>query len=87
MKLQLALLSTLAAMVPMAQASAMATAQVRTAAAATVALASPERLTREMAPPLRVVTAAGSLLILAEGIVANARFAQVQPPAPGFVYD
>lgn len=33
------------------------------------------------------VTAAGSVLILADGIVANARTAQVLPPAPGFVYE
>ncbi len=33
------------------------------------------------------VTAAGSVIMLADGIVANARIAQIQPPAPGFVYE
>lgn len=33
------------------------------------------------------VSAAGSLILLADGIVANATFAQIQPPAPGFVYE
>jgi hypothetical protein len=36
---------------------------------------------------LQRVTAAGSVIVLADGIVANARMAQVQPPAPGFVYE
>jgi CubicO group peptidase (beta-lactamase class C family) len=34
-----------------------------------------------------VVTAAGSVIVLADGIVANATMAQVQPPADGFVYE
>ncbi len=33
------------------------------------------------------VTAAGSVIMLADGIVADARVAQIQPPAPGFVYE
>jgi hypothetical protein len=33
------------------------------------------------------VTAAGSVIILSDGIVANAAMAQIQPPAPGFVYE
>jgi hypothetical protein len=34
------------------------------------------------------VTAAGSVIvILADGIVANATIAQIRPPAPGFVYE
>ena len=33
------------------------------------------------------VVAAGSVIVLADGIVADARIAQVQPPAPGFVYE
>ncbi len=33
------------------------------------------------------VTAAGSVIVLADGIVANAILAQVQPPADGFVYE
>lgn len=32
-------------------------------------------------------TAAGSVIILADGIVANASMAQIQSPAPGFVYE
>jgi hypothetical protein len=32
-------------------------------------------------------TAAGSVILLADGIVANAKFAQIQPPAAGFVYE
>ena len=33
------------------------------------------------------VTAAGSVIILVDGIVANASIAQIHPPAPGFVYE
>ena len=33
------------------------------------------------------VTAAGSVIFLADGIVANATLAQIQPPADGFVYE
>lgn len=33
------------------------------------------------------VHAAGSVLLLADGIVADARTAQVLPPAPGFQYE
>jgi len=33
------------------------------------------------------VAAAGSVIILSDGIVANATMAQIQPPAPGFVYE
>jgi len=33
------------------------------------------------------VTAAGSVIILADGIVANAAMAQIEPPAEGFVYE
>ena len=32
-------------------------------------------------------TAAGSVIILADGKVAHATLAQIQPPAPGFVYE
>ena len=38
-------------------------------------------------PSATTVTAAGSVIILSDGIVANARVAQIQPPAPGFVYE
>lgn len=34
-----------------------------------------------------VVQAAGSVIVLADGIVANAAVAQIQPPAEGFVYE
>jgi hypothetical protein len=33
------------------------------------------------------VTAAGSVIILSDGIVANATMAQIESPAPGFVYE
>ena len=33
------------------------------------------------------ITAAGSVIILADGIVANAAMAQIQVPADGFVYE
>lgn len=33
------------------------------------------------------VTAAGSVIVLADGIVANATLAQIQPPADGFMYE
>lgn len=32
-------------------------------------------------------TAAGSVIVLADGIVANAAMAQIQPPADGFAYE
>lgn len=32
-------------------------------------------------------TAAGSVIVLADGIVANAALAQIQAPADGFVYE
>lgn len=32
-------------------------------------------------------TAAGSVIVLADGKVAHATLAQIQPPAPGFVYE
>ena len=38
-------------------------------------------------PTLRTIVAAGSVIILADGIVANASMAQIQAPAPGFVYE
>jgi len=33
------------------------------------------------------ITAAGSVIVLADGIVAQARLARIDPPAPGFVYE
>jgi hypothetical protein len=35
----------------------------------------------------RLVTAAGSVLVLEGGVVVQARFAQITPPAQGFVYE
>jgi hypothetical protein len=37
--------------------------------------------------PVARFTAAGSVIVLADGIVANATIAQIHPPAPGFVYE
>ena len=37
--------------------------------------------------PATTTTAAGSVIVLADGIVANAVVAQIQPPADGFVYE
>ncbi len=36
---------------------------------------------------MATITAAGSVIVLADGIVANAALAQIQPPAAGFVYE
>jgi hypothetical protein len=36
---------------------------------------------------LATITAAGSVIVLADGIVANATLAQIQAPADGFVYE
>jgi hypothetical protein len=36
---------------------------------------------------MATITAAGSVIVLADGIVANAVLAQIQPPADGFVYE
>ena len=36
---------------------------------------------------MATITAAGSVIVLADGIVANAALAQIQPPADGFVYE
>jgi hypothetical protein len=36
---------------------------------------------------LATITAAGSVIMLADGIVANATLAQIQAPADGFVYE
>lgn len=36
---------------------------------------------------VRAVIAAGSVLLLSDGIVDSAAMAQIQPPAPGFVYE
>ena len=39
------------------------------------------------AASVTTVTAAGSVLILSDGIVANTTVAQIQPPTHGFVYE
>jgi biopolymer transport protein ExbD len=36
---------------------------------------------------MATITATGSVIVLADGIVANAALAQIQPPADGFVYE
>jgi phage baseplate assembly protein gpV len=36
---------------------------------------------------MATIIAAGSVIVLADGIVANATLAQIQPPADGFVYE
>ncbi|MBL8344564.1 MAG: hypothetical protein JNN03_03915 [Rubrivivax sp.] len=59
--------------------AAPASAPKPVAVAANARVASPASVTR--------VTAAGSVIILADGIVANATIAQILPPAPGFVYE
>ena len=43
--------------------------------------------TAKPAAALATITAAGSVIVLADGIVANATLAQIQPPADGFVYE
>lgn len=42
---------------------------------------------RRAAPTPVTVHAAGSVLLLADGIVADALIAPLAPPAPGFVYE
>jgi hypothetical protein len=39
------------------------------------------------APSTRMVTAAGSVLVLVDGVVSHANLARIHPPAPGFVYE
>ena len=56
-------------------------------AAAVITAASADARARVRASSTTTVTAAGSVIILDNGIVANATIAQVQPPAPGFVYE
>jgi hypothetical protein len=60
---------------------AQSAAQPRNAAATTVAK------TSATPASTATITAAGSVLVLADGIVANAVAAQIQPPAQGFVYE
>jgi hypothetical protein len=51
-----------------------------TIAANAVKVASPK-------PSSRMVTTAGSVLLLSDGVVSHASMAQIHPPAPGFVYE
>ncbi len=74
------------------QVSAAATAMPKPAAgapraAAVVAAASADGRAPVRTPGSTSFTAAGSVIILADGIVANATNAQILPPAPGFAYD
>ena len=75
---------------------AQSAAQPRSAAATTPVKA-PQRTPKALSAAAKVkaaalassttVTAAGSVIILSDGIVANASMAQIQSPAPGFVYE
>lgn len=74
------------------QSSAAVTAAARAAAGApksvaVVSATSADARAAVRAPGTTSITAAGSVIILSDGIVANAAIAQIQPPAPGFVYD
>ncbi|MBK9133137.1 MAG: hypothetical protein IPM15_01925 [Betaproteobacteria bacterium] len=68
-----------------AQASAPAAPAVKPAA--TPAVQTAAATVKPVAVAATRITAAGNVLILADGIVANATTAQVMPPAPGFVYE
>ena len=50
-----------------------------------LAAATPAKVSTPMAAV--TISAAGSVILLSDGIVANASIAQIQPPAPGFVYE
>jgi hypothetical protein len=39
------------------------------------------------APGTAVFTAAGSVVVLTDGVVSKAAMATIHPPAPGFVYE
>lgn len=62
-------------------------AEVPARADAPVVAAAVDIRARPPVRDLRLVTAAGSVIVLADGVVAQARIAQVQPPAAGFVYE
>jgi len=64
-----------------------ATPTVRAPASALKPLAVATNARATNAASVTRVTAAGSVIILADGIVANATIAQIHPPAPGFVYE
>jgi predicted lipid-binding transport protein (Tim44 family) len=89
-KLTLISSCALIALPAFAQSSAQPRSAAKTTAAKTPANA-PKTLTAaaNAANPASVttVTAAGSVIVLSDGIVANATMAQIQPPAPGFVYE
>ena len=54
---------------------------------AVTAAGSDARPARARAPGTTSINAAASVIVLADGIVANAATAQILPPAPGFVYE
>ena len=92
-KLTLVSLCTLAATQTFAQATAGAHAaparakalKVDAGAPTTVAAVGNLRAAKPVAAT--TVTASGSVIVLADGIVANATHAQVHAPAAGFVYE
>jgi hypothetical protein len=43
--------------------------------------------TARLAPVTRTIAAAGSLIVMVDGVVVNASMAQIQPPGAGFVYE
>ena len=67
--------------------SAVAATPVRAPASAPKALSVAANVKAAKLAPATTFTAAGSVIILSDGIVANATVAQIQPPAPGFVYE
>lgn len=74
------------------QGHAIATTAPRAAAGAPKAVAAVTAASADARGPERAAgatrfTAAGSVVVLADGIVANASNAQILPPAPGFAYD
>jgi len=67
--------------------STAATTAVEAPASAPKTLAAAAKVKAAMPTSATRVTAAGSVIILSDGIVANATMAHIQPPAPGFVYE
>jgi hypothetical protein len=63
-----------------------APAVVAPAGAPKLLAAAPAARAANLAPVFRF-TAAGSVMLIADGRVAHASIAQIPPPAPGFVYE
>jgi hypothetical protein len=82
-KIPLVLCCALAAMPTFAQSAAQPRSSAETAKTQTAAA----NVKTARSPLLATVTAAGSVIVLADGIIANAALAQIQPPADGFVYE